>query len=313
MPVETFEQIQARLSADEKTLLDKLFAKEPELKKGWLRQDDFSRQQNELKAKQGEYDDAVAYKAKMEPWAETAYERLHAAEEAGVMDAEGKVLWTDKEAEYKRQLEEAKALGGEVDPKQLESIVDTRVKAILKDLGPGATKEEITALYAAESKKLVEDGFKDREAKFNSETIPFVAGFSAGVAVLASRYEQESGEKWTPEKQQELFKVMSAEQNFDAFKVEEKFMAPIRSKKAEEKRIEERAEQIAKEKYGVGGMPGGGNERFIPQQFGGDAKGLLQKALDDSAGGEKGPKDVRDLVQEAVVEGAKELQAAGKY
>jgi hypothetical protein len=39
----------------------------------------------------------------------------------------------------------------------------------------------------------------------------------------------------------------------------------------------------------------------------------LQKALDDSAGGEKGPVDVRDLVQAGVVEGAKELQAAGKF
>ena len=59
-------------------------------------------------------------------------------------------------------------------------------------------------------------------------------------------------------------------------------------------------------------MPAGGGERFIPQQFGGDAKGLLQKALDDSAGSDKGPVDVRDLVQAGVVEGAKELIQAGK-
>jgi hypothetical protein len=266
-----------------------------------------------LKAKQTEYDEAVAYKSKMEPWADGAYERIHALEEAGVLDPEGKVLWTDKEAEYKRQLEEAKALGGEVDPKQLEAIVTSKVQEIAKAAG-GLTREEAQALYAAESKKLVEDGFKEREQKFNAETIPFVAGFSAGVAVLASRYEQESGEKWTPEKQQELFKVMSAEQNFDAFKVEEKFMAPIRSKKAEEKRIEERAEQIAREKYGLGGMPGGGGERTIPQQFGGDARGLLQKALDESAGtADKGPIDVRDSVAAAVVEGAKELISSGKF
>ena len=113
MAVKTFEEIYSALSAPEKTLIDNLFAKEPELKGGWLRQDDYSRKQNELKAKESEYEEAVAYKAKMEPWAEAAYERLHAAEEAGVMDAEGKVLWTDKEAEYKRQLEEAKTLGGE--------------------------------------------------------------------------------------------------------------------------------------------------------------------------------------------------------
>src|ERR1700678_4262700 len=118
MAVKTFEEIYASLSADEKKLIDNLHVKEPELKAGWMRRDDYSRAQNELKSKQTEYDEAVAYKVKMEPWAESAYERLHAAEEAGVMDAEGKVLWTDKEAEYKRQLEEAKALGGEVDAKQ---------------------------------------------------------------------------------------------------------------------------------------------------------------------------------------------------
>ena len=312
MAVKTFQEIYDSLSADEKKLIDNLHAKEPELKAGWLRQDDYSRKQNELKAKQGEYDEAVAYKAKMEPWAETAYERLHAAEEAGVMDAEGNVLWTDKEAEYKRQLEEAKALGGEVDPKQLDELVTSKVKAIAKDAG-GLTREEATALYAAESKKLVEDGFKERETKFNSETVPFVAGFSAQVAILASHYEQESGEKWNADKSAELFKLMSTDQNFDALKIEEKFLAPIRSKKAEEKRIEERAEQIAKEKYGVSSLPGGGNERFIPQP-GNDARGLLQKALDESAGSaDKGPVDVRDSVAAGVVEGAKELLSAGKF
>jgi hypothetical protein len=59
-------------------------------------------------------------------------------------------------------------------------------------------------------------------------------------------------------------------------------------------------------------MPGGGGERFIPQPPGGDARGLLQKALDES-GGEKGTEDVRDAVRRAVVEGAKELQEAGKF
>ena len=84
-----------------------------------------------------------------------------------------------------------------MDPKQLEELVDTaNVKEIAKQAG-GLTREEITALYASESKKLVEEGFTEREEKFNTETIPFVAGFSAGVAVVASHYEQESGEKWT--------------------------------------------------------------------------------------------------------------------
>ena len=218
MAVKTFEEIYSGLSAQEKTLLDNVFAKEPELKGGWLRQDDYSRKQNELKSKQSEYEEAVAYKAKMEPWSQEAYDRIHALEEAGVLDPEGKVLWTDQKAELERQIEEAKTLGEDMDPKQLEALVTAKVQEIAKNAG-GLTREEAAALYASETKKVVEAGFVEREEKFNKETIPFVAGFSAGVAVLASRYEQESGEKWSTEKQQELFKLMNVEQNFDALKI----------------------------------------------------------------------------------------------
>ena len=313
MAVKTFEEIYSGLSADEKKIIDNLFAKEPELKGGWLRQDDYSRKQNELKSKQTEYEEAVTYKAKMEPWAGKIYSALESAAEKGWFDLDaGEEHFTDKYTELETQLEAAKALGGDMDPKQLETLVDTRVKAIVKDAGGGLTKDEITALYASESKKLIEAGFTEREEKFNRETIPFVAGFSSGVAVVASHYEQESGEKWTSDKAKELFKLMGDEQNFDALKVEEKFLAPIRDKKRVEKEIEEKAEKLATEKLAARGMPGGGGERFIPQPPGGDARGLLQKALDDSAAGDKGPKDVRDLVQAGVIEGAKELIESGK-
>ena len=310
MAVKTFEEIYGSLSADEKKLIDNLHAREPELKAGWLRRDDYSRSQNELKAKQAEYDEAVAYKAKMEPWSQEAYDRLHALEEAGVLDPEGKVLWTDQKAELERQLEEAKTLGGDMDPQKLEELVTAKVKEIAKNAG-GLTPEEAKALYASESKKLVEDGFTAREAKFNSETIPFIAGFSGANAVVAMHYEQESGEKWTAEKQKEFYDLMSKEGKFDPYSLEDKLLSPVREKKAREKEIEERAEKIAREKYGVGAMPGGGTDRFIPQP-GGNAQGLLQKALDESAGGDKGPIDVRDLVQAGVIEGAKELIEAGK-
>ena len=313
MAVKTFDEIYSSLSADEKKLLDNVIAKEPELKGGWLRQDDYSRKQNELKSKQAEYDEAVSYKAKMEPWAGKVYSTLEGAAEKGWFDLEtGEEHFTDKYTELEKQLEAAK-LGGDMDPKQLEEVVTKKVQEIAKQAG-GLTREEAAALYASESKKLVDEGFKEREAKFNAETIPFVAGFSAGVAVLANRYEQESGEKWTPEKQKELFELMNKEQNFDALKVEEKFFAPVREKKKIADEIEEkakkRADEIAKERgYG---MPGDGTERFIPQPPGGDARGLLQKALDESAGGDKGPVDINDLVRAGVVEGAKELIEAGK-
>ena len=261
-----------------------------------------------MKSKQTEYEEAVAYKAKMEPWSQEAYDRLHALEEAGVLDPEGKVLWTDQKAELERQIEEAKALGGDMDPKQLEELVTKKVQEIAKNAG-GLTREEASALYATETKKAVEDGFTAREAKFNSETIPFIAGFAGANAVVAMRYEKESGEKWTPEKQQDFYKMMSAEGKFDPYALEDKLMEPVKAKKQREADIEAEVQKRLADR----GMPAGGHERFIPQQFGGDAKGLLQKALDDSAGGEKGPVDVRDLVQAGVVEGAKELQAAGKF
>ena len=87
-----------------------------------------------------------------------------------------------------------------------------------------------------------------------------------GVAVLANRYEQESGEKWTPEKQKELFELMNKEQNFDALKVEEKFFAPVRDRKKVAAEIEEKAKKRADEivKDRGYGMPGDGTERFIP-------------------------------------------------
>lgn len=194
-----------------------------------------------------------------------------------------------------------------MDPKQLDELVTKKVQEIAKQAG-GLTREEATALYAAETKKAVEDGFTAREAKFNSETIPFVAGFAAANGVVALRYEKESGEKWTPDKQKEFFEMMSKENKFDPYALEDKLMEPVKAKKQREADIEAEVNKRLADR----GMPAGGGERFIPQQFGGDAKGLLQKALDDSAGSDKGPVDVRDLVQAGVVEGAKELIQAGK-
>ena len=314
MPVKDFDQIYSSLSADEKKLLDNLFAKEPELKGGWLRQDDYSRKQNELKSKQTEYEEAVEYKARMEPWSDKVYTTLETAAEKGWFDLEkGEEHFTEKYTELEKQLEAAKALGGDMDPKVLDELVTKKVKEIAKDAG-GLTREEAAALYASESKKLVDAGFTEREEKFNKETIPFVAGFSSGVAVLASHYEQESGEKWTTEKAKELFKLMGDEQNFDALKIEEKFLAPVREKKKTESEIEkkaqERADAILKERGITAGMPGGGNERTIPQTPADNPVGLLQKAMAESAG--KAEVGVRDSVLAGVVEGAKELVAAGK-
>lgn len=306
MAVKTWDQIYSSLSADEKKLIDNLKAKEPELVDGWLRQDDYSRKQAEFKAKEAEFEEAVSYKQKMEPWAQEAYDRIHSLEEAGVLDVEGKVIWTEQKKKLEQELEAAKraaVAGGEMKPEELEA----EVKRIIKDAGSALTKDEIQALYANEAKKMVEDGFKERETKFNSETIPFIAGFAGANAVVAMRYEQTSGEKWTPEKQKEFFKMMSDEGKFDPYALEEKLLEPVKAKKQMEKEIEERAEKIAREKYGYRGMPGGGEERFIPPP---DApKGALQQALENSGSGS----DLETLIKTQSVAAAKELVDAGKF
>ena len=115
---------------------------------------------------------------------------------------------------------------------------------------------------------MVDDGFTAREAKFNTETIPFIWGGATQVAILANHYEQESGEKWTTKDTERLFGIMNADKNFDALAVEEKFLAPVRDKKKADAEVEERAnkraEEILKERGVSSGMPGGGGERTIP-------------------------------------------------
>lgn len=310
MAAKTFEEVVAglQLSADEKKVFENVIAKSTELKDGWLRQDDYSRKQTELKSKEAVYEEAVAYKAKMEPWSQEAYERLHALEEAGVLDPEGKVLWTDQKAELERQLEAAK-LGGDMDPAKLDELVTAKVKEIAKNAG-GLTREEATALYQAESKKIVDDGFTAREAKFNTETIPFIWGGGAQVSILASHYEQESGKKWTSADTERLFKIMNEEKKFDALALEDKFLEPVRAEKTRDKEIEERAQAIAKEKYGTGAMPGGGAERTLPIPPQENPIGLLQRAMAEGSG--KAEVSVQDSVLAGVIEGAKELQEAGR-
>ena len=302
MAVKTFDEIYSGLSAQEKALLDNVIAREPELKGGWLRQDDYSRKQTELKKRETDLQEAVDYKIRMEPWAEDAYARLHRLEEAGVLDGEGNELWTAQKEKLESDIKAAREAGlGGADMKPEE--IDARVKAIVKDAGV-LTKDEITALYRSEATKIVDDGFKAREAEFNAKTIPFVAGFGAGVAVVATRYERESGQPFDAAKQAELFKIMNDKQVFDPYAVQEDFLAPIKAKKAEEDRIEAEVQR----RLGERGMPGGGGEEYIPQP--GQGKGALQAALDrstESAG------DFEAMIKGKAVAAAKALQSEGKF
>jgi hypothetical protein len=305
MAIKTFEEIYASLSADEKKLLDNTFAKHDGLKEGWLRQDDYSRKMNAIKAQETEFEEAKAYSSKMKDWADRNVPKWEALVEKGIIDSEtGDELWTAQKTELERQLDEAKkaAVGGDMDPAEL----DKRVREIVKANG-GVTPDELKALVASEAKKLAEETFesqwKTKESDFNTKTIPFIAGFSAATAVVANKYEKETGEAWTAEKQKELFDAMAKEQNFDPFVVGEKLLVPVREKKRIEQEIEDRAQKRVQE---LRGMPGGGEEGFIPQS---GPKGALQLALERSA---EANGDFESMIKAQTVKAAKELVAEGK-
>jgi hypothetical protein len=155
MAVETFDQIYGRLSADEKKLLDNLFAKEPELKKGWLRQDDFSRRSDELQTKQSRLVELERYEAEMAPWAEEAHKRIRTMETAGIIDAEGRDLWTEQKTDFEKRIAAAALAGGDMNPEELEK----RVKDIMKMSGAQFTQDEIKVLAEATSRKMAEETF----------------------------------------------------------------------------------------------------------------------------------------------------------
>lgn len=306
MAVETFEKIYERLSADEKKVLDSMFAKEPELKKGWLRQDDYSRQSNELTAKQTRYSELERYEAEMAPWAEEAHKRIRTLETAGVIDAEGNDLWSTQKAEYERRINAAVA-GGDVDPAELER----RVKEIVKSTGVVFNEAELKTLAASEAKRMAEEAFdtkyKEKEKDFNTNTIPFVTGFGTGVALAAMRYEKETGQPWTEEKTKEFFEAMSREQNFSPYQMGEKMLQPFRDKKSREAEIEAEVQK----RLSSMGMPGGGGEGYIPQGGQPAPKGALQQWMDRQNG--DASMDIEQAVAAQAVKAAEALRSEGKF
>lgn len=304
MAVQTFEEIiaSAQLSADERKIFDNAIAKMPALKEGYMRQDDYSRKTQDLAAERKKHETAIEEAEKWKAWSDTAvpvYDKLKAA---GIVDDEGNELWTNQKTELEKQLDEAKtaAVGGDMDPAELTK----RVTEIVKAAG-GLTADEMKAVIASEGKKLAEETFKEqwtaKETDFNTKTIPFVGGFSAANSIVAMHWEQASGEKWTAEKQKEFYEMMSAEKNYDPFALEEKLLAPIKSKKAEEERIEAEVQKRLKAK----GMPEGGDEAYIPQD---GPKGALQIALDKSAV----DGDFESIIKAQSVKAAQELRQEGK-
>jgi hypothetical protein len=305
MAVKTFEEIYSQLSADEKKVFDNAIAKEPELKDGWLRRDDYSRKTQELSSEKKKFEDRLSYADRMENWAKEYVPVVDGLMEKGVIDQEGNNLWESQKAQLEKDLEDARKAaltGGEMKPEEL----DQRVRQIIKDAGTALSTEEVKALYASEGKKMAQEVFDEnwttKEKNFNEKTIPFVSGFSAGVAVVASRFERETGEPWTADKQKELFDLMSKEQNFDPFKMEEKLLAPHKEKKEREKVIEEEVNKRVSKMRET--MPGAGGEDFIPNP---EQKGALQVALEQSGSG-----DFESMIRSKAVEAAKALHQEGK-
>ena len=60
MAVKSFEEVYGKLSADEKKLFDSTLTKHPELKEGWLRQDDYSRKTQEIAAQKKDFEEGQA-------------------------------------------------------------------------------------------------------------------------------------------------------------------------------------------------------------------------------------------------------------
>ena len=305
MPAKTLEEIQAQLSADERKVLDNVFAKEPELKNGWLRQDDYSRKTQELSQERKKFETDLDYAQRMKAWADDAVPRYEDLVKKGIISEDGDELWTAQKTQLEQELEAAKraaAAGGEMDPKELEKVV----RGIVKEAGVQLSQEELKALIANEGRKLAKEEFATewaaKETDFNTKTIPMVAGFSAATAVMAAKFEKETGESWTPEKQKEMFDLMGKEQNFDPFKVVDMMMAPAKAKKEEETRIE----QEVQKRLAARGLPGGGDERYIPGPD--QPKGSLQAALER----EGTASDFESLIKAQTVLAATELVKEGK-
>lgn len=309
MPAQTWEEIlqEARLSADEQKLLDNLVKRVPEFKDGRLRQSEFNRLMNDAQRKKKEYDDAIALKDQVNGWWEEKKPIFEALVEAGAIDDDAKPVWPEEKKRLQRELEEAKKAalaGGEMDPAEL----DKRVREIVKANG-GVTQDELKALVASEAQKLSRETFQSEyekvKAEFNQKTIPFAAGIAAANALAALDYEKTTGEEFTPEKQSELFNLMTKENNMDPRAAMKIFLKPVIEKKNAEAEIERRVqERLDKERQRMGYDP---DQPFIPQEVTGEQQmGSLKRMLQASAEAEG---DIEGLVAAASRKAAAELRA----
>lgn len=307
MAAKTLDELLSSLSADEKKLLEITLTKNPELKAGWMAQDDYSRKTQALATERTKMQADLDYAETMKTWADVNVPKWDSLVEKGLIGDDGEELWTGQKTELERQLAEAQAkalAGGDMDPAELKR----NVEAIVKEFGV-TTPAEMKALIASESAKLTAETFDskyaEKEKHFNENTIPFVAGFTSGNAITALQYEAKTGKPWTAETQKEFLAQMAADNNFDPFVAKEKFLkAATRETDAEaeiERRAKERADKIIEER---GGLPGAGHESYIPQNDGGNLKKMMARSA--------GEGDFESVIAAQSVKAAKELQTEGK-
>lgn len=307
MAVKSLDEVLSTLSADEKKLLENTLSKNPELKDGWLRQDDYSREQNKLKAEREAMAADLDHAERMKVWGEKNVPIYDGLVAKGIINEEGEELWTGQKADLETQLAAARAAavaGGEMDPAELKRNVEEIVKA-----NGGVTRAELDALIASETKKLTEATFDakyaDKEVEFNSKTIPFVTGFSTSMALAAAKYERDTGKEFTDADTKAVFEMMTKEKKFDPREMVAEYAKPHLQRKTDDAEVERRVEARLAEERKNRGLPGAGDEPFIPQST---EVGNIKKMLERSAG----EGDFESAVMAAAVKGATELATEGK-
>lgn len=73
----TFEDIQGLLDDTERDVLTNIVEKHPELKKGWMRQNDYSRKLDEIREKSNQFEEISQYASSWQNWAESNWDFDH--------------------------------------------------------------------------------------------------------------------------------------------------------------------------------------------------------------------------------------------
>jgi len=312
MAEDTLEEIlgRAQLSADERKLFDNTLQKNPELKKGWLRQSDYSRQMNEVTARKKQYDDAVEYNLKMKAWADEKVPIWESLVKKGVVSEDGDNLWLTEKDRLAKELDEAKkaaVAGADMDPAELTKRVEEIVKA-----NGGVTQAEYKALVASEAARIAEEKvnakYAEFETKFNTSTIPFTAAIAANNGLAALDYERVTGKEWTDDTQKELYALMTKENNMNPRAVMRIMLEPVRKEKETADLIEKEVQKRLAEERRLRGVSG--DEPYIPIPGVNQPKGSLQAMLDASV---EPSGDAESAIMAAGRRAAAELRTEGKY